>query len=60
LAGPALAFDTKDAVTRTAVAAATLGGSFIARKVKGRFFGPKDPCGKAVAEADDEMEANTE
>ncbi|MBT8443337.1 MAG: hypothetical protein KJO13_01240, partial [Gammaproteobacteria bacterium] len=57
MAQPALAFDAEEAVARGAQTAATLGTAWLAKKVKGRFFGPKDPCGKAVAEADAEMEA---
>jgi len=33
----------------------TLGTSWVAKKVKNRFFSPKDPCGAAVLEADEEM-----
>jgi uncharacterized protein involved in outer membrane biogenesis len=57
LASPALGFDAEEAVARGAQTAATLGTSWLAKKVKSRFFGPKDPCGKAVAEADAEMQA---
>ena len=57
MAEPKLAFDTEEAVTRGTQTVATLGTAWIAKKVKSRFFGPKDPCGKAVAEADAEMEA---
>lgn len=51
LASPQLSFDTNE----TAKTAATLGTMWIAKKVKGRFFSPKDPCGTAVSEADEEM-----
>ena len=52
-------FDAEEAVARGAQTAATLGTSWIAKKVKNRFFGPKDPCGKAVAEADEEMRGSS-
>jgi hypothetical protein len=58
MAHPKLAFDTEEAIVRGAETVATLGTSWIAKKVKGRFFGPKDPCGTAVAEADEEMKAS--
>jgi hypothetical protein len=55
LAKPSLAFDTEEAVKRGAQTAATLGTSWIAKKVKNRFFSSKDPCGKEVLKADEEM-----
>jgi uncharacterized protein involved in outer membrane biogenesis len=55
MAKPVLAFDAEEAVKRGIVTAATLGTSWIAKKVKKRYFSPKDPCGKAVTEADEEM-----
>ena len=57
MAKPQLAFDTEEAIARGAETAATLGTSWIAKKVKSRFFAPKDPCGIAAAEADAEMQA---
>jgi twitching motility protein PilU len=47
--------DTEEALKRGTVTAATLGTSWIAKKVKNRFFSAKDPCGIAVAKADEEM-----
>ncbi|MGI9341857.1 MAG: AsmA family protein [Gammaproteobacteria bacterium] len=58
MASPKLAFDTEEAVARGAQTAATLGTSWIAKKVKSRFFSPKDPCGLEVAKADEEMKAS--
>lgn len=55
MASPQLAFDTEEAITRGATTAATLGTSWIADKVKKRFFSEKDPCGAEVAKADEEM-----
>jgi len=55
MAEPKLAFDTEEAVARGAETVATLGTSWIAKKVKGRFFSPKDPCGEEVSKADEEM-----
>jgi len=55
MAKPSLAFDAEEAVKRGTVTAATLGTSWLAKKIKGRFFSPKDPCGVAAAEADEEM-----
>ena len=57
LASPHLSVDSEQTVTRGGTAALTLGASFIARKVKSRFFSPADPCGKSVADADAEMKA---
>ena len=55
MAKPSLVFDTEEAVKRGAQTAATLGTSWIAKKVKNRFFSPNDPCGKEVLKADEEM-----
>jgi uncharacterized protein involved in outer membrane biogenesis len=55
MAKPNLAFDAEEAVKRGTVTAATLGTSWLAKKVKGRFFSPKDPCGVAAGKADEEM-----
>jgi hypothetical protein len=40
---------------RSGKAAATLGLSIIAKKTKDRWFSDKDPCGKEVLKADEEM-----
>jgi len=55
MAEPKLAFDTEEAVARGAETVATLGTAWIAKKVKNRFFSPKDPCGEEVSKADEEM-----
>jgi hypothetical protein len=55
MANPVLAFDTEEAIKRGSVTAATLGVSWITKKVKSRFFSSKDPCGEEVAAADEEM-----
>ena len=55
LASPHLAFDEKEAISRGAETVMTLGTSWVAKKVKNRFFSPEDPCGAAVLEADEEM-----
>jgi len=57
MASPQLAVDSEQAVKRGGMAALTMGGSFIAKKTKSRFFSPEDPCGKSVAEADAEIKA---
>ncbi len=51
MAKPRLTFDAE----RGGATTATLGLSWMAKKFKNRYFGPKDPCGKSVAEADEEM-----
>jgi hypothetical protein len=55
MANPVLAFDTEEAIKRGGVTAATLGLSWITKKVKNRYFSSKDPCGDEVAAADEEM-----
>jgi len=55
LASPGLVFDKEEAISRGGQTVATLGMSWVAKKVKGRFFSPEDPCGIAVLEADEEM-----
>jgi hypothetical protein len=55
MAEPKLAFDTREAIERGTVTAATLGTAWVAKKIKKRFFSAKDPCGKSVALADEEM-----
>jgi len=55
MANPKLAFDSEEAAKRGAQTAATLGTSWVAKKVKNRFFSAKDPCGAEVAKADEEM-----
>jgi hypothetical protein len=42
---------------RTGKAAAILGLGIIAKKTKERWFSEKDPCGKEVLKADEEMKA---
>jgi hypothetical protein len=59
MARPQLTFDAEEAATRGAQTVATLGMSWIAKKVKGRFFADKDPCGTSVTEADEEMRGNS-
>ncbi len=55
MANPSLALDTEETIVQGSVAVATAGLSFFAGKVKDRFFSAKDPCGKEVLKADDEM-----
>ena len=57
LAKPALAIDTQNVVVEGGVAVATAGLSILAKSFKNRYLSEKDPCGKAVAEADEFLEA---
>ena len=53
MAKPALTVDA----ARSGKAAATLGLGILAKKTKERWFSDKDPCGKEVLKADEEMKA---
>jgi hypothetical protein len=55
MANPMLTLDAEEAVKRGATTIATLGTSWIAKKVKNRFFSEEDPCGAEAAKADEEM-----
>ena len=57
LAKPALAIDTQNVVVEGGIAVATAGLSILAKSFKNRYLSDKDPCGKAVAEADEFLEA---
>jgi hypothetical protein len=51
MANPTLTLDAE----RGSTAVATLGLSIIAKKTRERWFSAKDPCGKEVLKADEEM-----
>ena len=57
LAKPTLALDTQSVVVEGGVAVATAGLSILAKSFKNRYLSEKDPCAKAVAEADEFLEA---
>jgi AsmA protein len=57
LAKPALALDAQSVVVEGGVAVATAGLSILAKSFKNRYLSEKDPCGKAVAEAEEFLEA---
>jgi uncharacterized protein involved in outer membrane biogenesis len=55
LAAPELQFDPESAVLQGGAAVATGGISILALNLKKRFLAEKDPCGKAVADAEKEF-----
>ena len=57
LGKPSLVLDAESVLIGGGVAVATAGLSILAKGVRDRFFSGKDPCGKAVAEADEKQEA---
>ena len=52
LAKPALVIDPEGVLITGGVAVATVGLSLLAKNLKNRFFSEKDPCSKALADAD--------
>jgi len=57
LAKPTLTIDPEGALIEGGVAVATVGLSILAKRFKDRFLSAKDPCGKAVSEADPDFQA---
>ena len=57
LGNPVLSLDPESALIQGGAAVATVGLSIIALGLKDRFLSAKDPCGKAVSEADEEFQA---
>ena len=57
LGKPSLVLDAESVIIEGGVAVATAGLSILAKGLKDRFFSGKDPCGKAIAEADGIQEA---
>lgn len=53
LAKPALVIDPEGVLIEGSLAVATAGLSVIAKSLKNRFLSGKDPCGKALADADE-------
>ena len=54
---PSLVLDAESVLIEGGVAVATAGLSILAKSVKDRFFSGKDPCGKAIADADEKQAA---
>ena len=52
LGNPALVVDPESILVEGSVAVATAGISILAKSFKDRFLSGKDPCGKALAEAE--------
>ena len=57
LANPALGFDPETALVEGSLAVATVGLSVLARNLTDRFLSAKDPCGKAISDADETFRA---
>jgi hypothetical protein len=57
LGSPSLVVDPESVLIEGGVAVATAGLSVLAKSFKDRFLSGKDPCGKAVAQADEKNEA---
>ena len=57
LGSPSLVVDPESVLFEGGVAVATAGLSVLAKSFKDRFFSGKDPCGKALAQADEKHEA---
>jgi len=57
LGKPSLVLDPESVVIEGSVAVATMGLSILAKGLKDRFFSAKDPCGNALAAADEQNEA---
>jgi len=56
LASPVLQINTSGAIVEGGAAVATGGLSFLAKKTRDRLFSAKNPCRKAIAEADQDLE----
>jgi len=57
LGKPSLVMNSESVLIEGGVAVATGGLSILAKSFKDRFLSEKDPCGKALAEADAKYEA---
>jgi len=57
LGKPSLVLDAESVIIEGGVAVATAGLSILAKGLKDRFFSGKDPCGKALADADEKQAA---
>ena len=57
LAKPVIVLDAESALVQGGAAVATGGISILAKGLKDRFFSDKDPCGTAVANAEQQFEA---
>jgi hypothetical protein len=57
LGKPSLVLDPESVFIEGGVAVATMGLSILAKGLKDRFFSAKDPCGQALAAADEQNEA---
>ena len=57
LGKPSLVLDAESVLIEGGVAVATAGLSILAKSVKNRFFSGKDPCGKAIADAEEKQAA---
>jgi hypothetical protein len=57
LANPALVVDPEGVLIEGSLAVATAGLSILAKSLKNRFLSGKDPCGKALADADEKFAA---
>jgi len=57
LAKPALVIDPEGVLIEGGLAVATAGLSIIAKSLKNRYLSEKDPCGKALADADEKFAA---
>jgi hypothetical protein len=57
LGSPSLVVDPESLLIEGSVAVATAGLSVLAKSFKDRFLSGKDPCGKALAQADEKYKA---
>ena len=57
LARPALVIDPEGVLIEGSLAVATVGLSLVAKSLKNRFLSDKDPCGTALAAADERFES---
>jgi hypothetical protein len=57
LAQPTLSLDAESTLVRGGAAVATGGLSILAIGLSDRFLSPKDPCGHAFIEADEDIRA---
>jgi hypothetical protein len=57
LAKPSLVLDPESVLIEGGVAVATAGISILAKSFKDRFLSDKDPCGTALKNADERIEA---
>ena len=55
MAKPTLVIDPEGVLIEGGLAVATAGLSIIAKSLKNRYLSGKDPCGKALADADEKF-----